>query len=153
MHSYRVWAFYMPETNAIQETDTAEFFPSTIPLPTTTIETKIADSLDRIEVTLEELKPPHTEVLKSAGQNDTIRRLRDMYGNSAPRTQGASKERDPAALPRVKEAHKKLYNGINRYRPKKKQRFPTGTRVRVIEKVAGKRTDFLGKATEYDPYT
>ena len=152
MHSYRVWAFYMPETNAIQETDTAEFFPS-IPLPTTTIETEIADSLDRIEVTLEELKPPHTEVLKSAGQNDTIRRLRDMYGNSAPRTQGASKERDPAALPRVKEAHKKLYNGINRYRPKKKQRFPTGTRVRVIEKVAGKRTDFLGKATEYDPYT
>ena len=42
---------------------------------------------------------------------------------------------------------------VNSYHPKRKQKFPLGTRVRVVEKQDGKRVVFVGETTEYDPHT
>ena len=64
-----------------------------------------------------------------------------------PRVQGQD-----ATAPRVSSNNGK-YTGINRYRPKKKQRYPVGTRVRVVEKKNGKKEVFIGKAEEYDAKT
>jgi len=44
MTGYRVWQFYMPDTNAIVESDTAEFFPRH-PIPPVTMEGTIAHAL------------------------------------------------------------------------------------------------------------
>ena len=149
MDSYRVWSFYMPETKGIQDTDTAEFFPQS-PLPTASIESEIMESLDRIETTLQELPPPCTVIgAKDTGPVSTIHRLRQLY-QKAPVT--PPRVTETAVLPRV--ANDKACTGINRYRPRKKQQYPIGTRVRVEEKQKGKpREVFFGKATEYDPHT
>ena len=153
MDSYRVWRFYMPETKGIQETDTAEFYPKAA-LPTTTVETEIIDSLGRIEISLNELKPPHTEV---TGGDDSptsvIRRLLDMY--RGPKD-GLRPKRD--VVPRVKPEIPTVSSstskaGVNAYRPKRKQKFPLGTRVRIVEEQDGKKETLLGEVTEYDPHT
>ena len=78
MDSYRVWRFYIPDTQGIQENDTAEFFPKA-PLPTVTIEGEIAESLDKINWTLERLKPPHTAINEDNGPNNAIRHLRKLF--------------------------------------------------------------------------
>ena len=86
LNSYRVWRFYIPETNGIQESDTAEFFPKT-PLPRTTIQTEIMESLNRIETVLGEEKPPHTKILSDDGPCAAIRRLRSHYRKQDPETE------------------------------------------------------------------
>ena len=148
--SYRVWEFYMPDTRATQKTDTAEFFPKT-PLPTTTAETEILEALDRIEVAVNEPRPPRTELMKTEGPVGAIHRLREMYrkpNSPVPATPARVKGTDTP--PRVSEGRE--YAGINRY-GKKPQKYKIGTRVRVVEKQDGKRVVFIGEATGYDART
>jgi hypothetical protein len=179
MNSYRVWRFYMPETNAIVESDTASFFPED-PLPTVSIVTQIAASLDTIQTALQQPIAPHTDITESDRLDEVIARLRRMYdppvrnnvvgarsdptgspvAPSTPaksRTTSTTKQskdsNNDAAAPRVSEGDRRQRSTINKYRPRKKQRFPTGTRVRVVEKKNGKREVFIGKAESYDPYT
>ena len=163
MNSYRVWRFYNPVTKCIQKSGSASFFPLA-PMPTTTVATQIAASLDRIKTLLEKPFPKHTDLHENNEINSVIRRLRGMYNiKDAPEqsacalrstTKPASEQpvEETATPPRV-EAKRDEYTGINRYRPKKKQRHLVGTRVRVNEKKNGKREVLLGKAEEYDPYT
>jgi hypothetical protein len=159
LDSYRVWRFYVPSTKGTQETDTAEFFPQAT-LPTVTAATKINEALDTIQGTLEQPVPAHTNITHDGDMVSVITRLRGMYGiePTAPIKQTVAKapeehvtdaQDDPVDPPRVQDDHK----GINRYQPKKKQRYPLGTRVRVEEKKNGKRTAFIGKATAYDQHT
>ena len=155
MKSYRCWKFYMPETRSTMESDTASFYPK-IPIPTTSIATKIAASLDTIEQHLLDPYPPHDDI-NSKHEHDkletVIERLRTMYGK--PPNDPSCRNHQPAtAAPRVLTPQPDIYQGLNKYRPKKKQRYPIGTRVRVVEKKkGGKREAHDGKAEEYDPYT
>ena len=149
MNSYRVWRFFIPATGGVIETDTAQFMPKH-PLPTTTIATEIAASLKAIESALDKPQPPHTEILDGEDINAVTNRLRRMYGK---RMRGkASKEPlpvvDPITPPRVDDQHR----GINQSRPRKRQKYPMGTRIKVEEKVGNKKETFLGTVTQYDPY-
>ena len=87
--------------------------------------------------------PKHRSNKKNAVTRPRVQKQND----ATPRVQ-----KQNAAAPRVKSKNGK-YNGINRYRPKKKQRYPVGTRVRVVEKQNGKKIVFVGKAEEYDAKT
>ena len=144
MDSYRVWRFYVPETNGIQETDTAEFFPR-YPLPTISPASQIAEQLDAIKVVLEQPVPAHSDVTEDAKLRAVIDRLRGMYTNNnqtySPALTHPTEHAEPPRVP--------YHEGINRYRPRKKQRFPLGTRIKVKE---GRKT-FIGTAVEYSPHT
>jgi hypothetical protein len=156
MSSYRVWRFYMPDTGGIQESDTAEFFPKS-PLPVATVGTTIAESLNRIEEVLDSSMPPHTIFPNDDSPNDAIHRLREMC-KAEPTDEGEEELTTttvevPATPPRVPMKTDQSAE-INKYQPKKKQRFPIGTRVRIVEKQKGRKTvTLIGKATEYSPYT
>ena len=161
MNSYRTWRFYIPETKSIQESDTAEFFPQ-IPLPTVSVASQIAASLDTIERALDKPIARHTDITENQQVDKVIARLRSMYSKQTPpvsqtgsntratngeaptaaRQEKPTNDPPPVTPPRVQPTK------MNQYRPKKKQRFPIGTRVRVKEK----RKTYIGKATKYDPY-
>ena len=138
MNSYRVWRFYIPETKGIQETDTAEFYPR-IPFPTISVASQIAEHLDAIKTVLEHPIPKHTDVTEDAKLTAVVGRLRRMYGLDAN-----VHPTETVEPPRVN-----YKESINRYRPRKKQRFPVGTRVCVKEK----RQTYIGRAVEYDSHT
>ena len=160
MNSYRVWRFYIPETKGIVESCTASFFPQ-IPMPTISIADQIAESLDSIEKALKQQRPTHTDVTEDTKLASVIGRLRGMYtrgtgtvtATDTPKNTRATEVPPPEDTPTRTESdvlpRVPYHESINRYRPKKKQRFPIGTRVRVREQ----RKTFIGKATEYDPYT
>lgn len=163
LEGYRSWDFYIPETGGIQDTDTAEFFPKT-PLPKTTVQTEIMESLDRIESVLNENKPEHTKILSDDGPCAAIRRLRAHYRpedpeadenldavNPNPNPKDIATDKETAAVPRVKAARVPRVQRINAPRPKQKQKYPLGTRVRVREKIKGKWVNFIGEAIDYDP--
>ena len=168
MKSYRVWKFYMPGTNSIQRTDTAQFFPQ-IEMPTVSIAGQIEASLDTIKNALTDPSPAYTNIGDMHERNRldaVVKQLRTMYSpddlhtapDSTSPTRAANgkspKFSDDTSVPRVSDTKgTDTYSGINSYRPKKKQRFPIGTRVRVVEKRKGGREVFIGKAEEYDPYT
>jgi hypothetical protein len=172
MKSYRTWCFYMPDTRATMESDTAQFFPKH-PLPTVSVAVQIAASLDTIGQAIHHFKPPHTiveDTAESKRLDIVIQRLRTMYSSqplhdtsparppSPPLTRSTATQQQagsktPVTPPRVTEQQRE-YAGINRYRPKKKQRHPIGTRVKIVEKKTGGRQDtFIGKAESYDPHT
>ena len=95
------------------------------------------------------VKPPHTEVVRTDGPVNAIHRLRSLY--KSPVTQEDSE--NPVTPPRVQEDEGETPRRINKYRPRKKQKFPLGTRVRVTKKIEGKRVVNIGTATKYDPHT
>ena len=140
MNSYRVWRFYIPETKGIQETDTAEFYPR-IPIPTISVASQIAEDLESIKNTLESPTPTHTDVTENVKLSAVINRLRRMYSLKPQVPTVPVEDVEP---PRVK-----YHKGINRYRPRKKQRFPIGTRIRIREK----NKTYIGTAVEYDSHT
>ena len=161
MKSYRTWCFYVPDTKATIETDTAQFYPK-IALPTVSTATQIAAAMDTIKDAITNPRPPYTDIAERSEHDRIdviINQLRSMYQTPPPAT--------PATLPRVSKpsvcddagpprvpTKAEQYTGINRYRPKKKQRFPIGTRVRVVEKKqGGRKQTLIGKATRYDPDT
>ena len=152
MDSCRAWRFCMPATKGMQETDTAEFFPN-VPLPTTTVEPEILESLNRIEAVISEERPAHAKVTDDNSSTSVIKQLRQLCATDD--TDDAEPHRStrdtaaaespvattrvtgtPVSAPRVSKG-KEEHQGVNRCRPKKKQRFPIGTRVRVKEKQKG----------------
>ena len=81
-------------------------------------------------------------------------RLKKMYDIKTPQIKPITPT--PTTAPRVGTMNKQYgekYTGMNQYRPKKRQRFPLGTRVQIIEKTNSKRTVFIGKAEEHNPST
>ena len=71
----------MPETKRIHKTDTAQFFPKDL-LPTVSIATQIAASMDTIEQALQMPTPAHTEIRDYVEQDRidiVINKLHKMY--------------------------------------------------------------------------
>ena len=179
MNSYRVWRFYIPETNGVQETDTATFFPA-VPLPTVSVASQIAESLETIKQALTERPTPtHSDISEDEKLSKVIVRLRSMY-ERADKQEDANNQNARGGTPKVKrptgltmqyedeQQNKHIetvavtshtddvgpprvaYNeSINRHKVPTKQRYPIGTRVQVKEK----RQTFTGEVTEYDPHT
>ena len=63
-------------------------------------------------------------------------------------------------LPRVqgkvdlgRDNEDKLRPNINRYRPRKKQKFTLGTWVKVVEQNGKQQVKYIGTVEEYDPHT
>ena len=153
LKAYRVWYFYDPDTRRVHDNDTAEFYPN-IKLPVMPTSEHLSQLLDRIKELLEAPTMPHLHIDEDEKLDAVLRRLRHLYDKdstiSKPSTGGvpskpATEPGSSVALPRVDPSA----NRINRYEPKKKQRFPLGTRVRIKEA----RGSFIGKATGYDPHT
>ena len=159
MHSHQLWEFHIPETIGTVESDAAEFF-ARAQLPSTTVESKISDSLQQIKCTLKDLKPAQTVVTEDNGAVSTVWRLQEMHSKPVMDDKNAVTpprvgKKVPATPPRVqKKEVKELDCGeINDCCPKKKQWFPTGTRMRVVEKIKGQRKILMGQATKCDPHT
>ena len=172
MQSYRVWKFYVPETNSTIESDTAEFFPWNVSIPPVTAATEIAASLDTIQKAIMTPTPTHTEIQESDRLDSVLDRLKKMFQvkegateqrvtNAAPTppvTQPATtgsrarkaKEAEPVALPRVEEGEQNPAPRINQYQRRKKQRYPIGTRIMVPEGKGRNRVEYTGTAKEYN---
>ena len=144
LKSYRCWRFYMPATRATWDTDTAVFHPK-YRIPIVSVASTINEALDSIKATLEEPKAPTSWLTDSPSATAAINRLRTMYGMkeeavSAPRvekTLGHETQDDTEPL------------RMNEYSPRKKQKYPLGTRIKIQEK----QHTYVGTATKYDPLT
>ena len=156
LEAHRVWNFCDPVTKRVHDNDTAEFYPDvkTPAAPTSEHPSQLPDCIKEL---LEALPMPHLHTDEDERLDAVLQRLRQIHVNDgtvrvpdATNTNGATSEpaaeaRNSVTLPRVDPAASR----INCCKPKKKQRFPLGTQVRMKEATRA----FVGKASECNPHT
>jgi hypothetical protein len=92
MHHYRNYKAYITETRGIRTTNTIEFFPDKVDMPTTSSDDRLAAATEDLVAALKNPHPPIPFLDQGTVTNDAIKKLQSIY---------LSPRKDDTSSPRV----------------------------------------------------
>jgi hypothetical protein len=98
MKHYRKYNSYIPETRGIRTTNTIEFFPEKVDMPTTSTTDRLARATEDLVDILKQLHPATPFLQQGKVVNDAIKQLTTIFS-----PQGRAITENPATTPRVLE--------------------------------------------------
>jgi hypothetical protein len=149
MYHYRNYKAYIPETRGVRKTNTIEFFPDKVNMPSTYSADRLAAAPQNLVAALEQPHPPTPFLELGTPTNDAIVKLQSIY--ISPREIGAD-----IASPRVQHiavtTPRVLNSTTNRLRSilEKNEIFPNGTE---IMKKLNENKIYRGTVTSYNEET
>ena len=78
-HHYRNYRVYIPATRGVRTTDTIEFFPEHVQMPTTSSEDRLASATEDLIEILKKPHPPTPFLDQGTKTNDAIRKLQEIF--------------------------------------------------------------------------
>jgi hypothetical protein len=79
MHHYRNYKAYIPETRGVRKTNTIEFFPDKVNMPSTSSAGRLAAATEDLLAALENPHPPAPFLDLGTTTNDAIAKLKSIY--------------------------------------------------------------------------
>jgi hypothetical protein len=98
MKHYRNYNSYIPETRGIRTTNTIEFFPEKVDMPTTSTTDRLARATEDLVDILKQPHPATPFLQQGTVVNDAIKQLTGIFS-----PQGRAITENPATTPRVLE--------------------------------------------------
>jgi hypothetical protein len=133
MHHYRNYKAYIPETRGVRTTNTIEFFPDKVEMPSTSSADRLAAATEDLVAALEKPHPPTPFLDLGTATNDAIKKLRSIY--LSPRDEPSRKVVETnITSPRVQtgvSAPRVLNRTTTRLRSilEENEIFPNGTKI------------------------
>jgi hypothetical protein len=100
MHHYRNYKAYIPETRGVRTSNTIEFFPDKVKMPSPSSVDRLAAATEDLVAALEQPHPPTPFLDLGTSTNDAIAKLRSIY--SSPQNKPSQKASGlDVSVPRV----------------------------------------------------